>query len=290
MRPCAGCARNSTETRTMKNLNGVGSGTGANYPIILGAFQCMMDEGAVFDSWTGVSGSAMDMSMLASGWEPKEALKIAKETLPIDIIRPSLVWPVVPGLFTLDKMQEALQPNVALTFGDTETPLTIIATDSDTEEEIQFSSQKTPDVKLAPATQASTSIPWMFHHVEIDGRRLTDGGIVHNFPVDLPKSHAVGVRVLGQKHDPKPWKWWGSYSLNHVDAMMRAGERSHVSRAIWQKAKIVVIESPISGLDFLKLDKSMVNRLYTVGYEAVEKKLKNGWTWEPPEPGNGERR
>lgn len=264
----------------MTKKNVVGSGTGANYPVILGVVDALLEDGLEVESYTGVSGSAMCMSMLASGWTPHDALRLAKEIGPVDIIRPAWTMLTQPGVFQFDRMQDALESNVARTFNDTEVPLTIICTDSDTQEEVRYTSADTPDIRLPPAAQASTCIPWFARCVKMDGRRLTDGGVTHNFPVDIPKSDAVGIRVLGQKHDPKPWKWWGSFSVNIVDSMMRAAERAHVSRAVWQKAKIITVESPISGLDFHKLDDAMIDELYEIGKKAVHERFKNGWTWE----------
>jgi len=261
--------------------NGVGSGTGANYAIVLGFFQALLDDGFDPKALFGVSGSAMVMSLMACGHSPKKILDIAKKIGPADIIRPTgLRAFTTPGGFHLDRMRRAIREFVPATIGETQLPLTIVCHDSDTEEEVIFSSEKTPDAPLGLVVQASTSIPWMFRHVELDGRRLTDGGVVHNFPIDLPDGQAVGVRVLGAKHDPKPWKWWVSYSLNHVDAMMRAAERAHISRGLWEGSKILTVESPISGLDFLKLDCTMLERLFAVGYQTTRKAMAKGWTWK----------
>lgn len=260
--------------------NGVGSGTGANYAVILGAFQAMMDDGFEPESWVGVSGSAMVMALMACGYTPRKILNIAKAIGPVDIIRPSLTTPFVPGVFHLDRMRKALRRFIPATIGESKLPITIICHDSDTEEEVQFSTLSTPSAPFPAVIQASTSIPWMFRHVKVNGRRLTDGGVVHNFPIDVPQGQAVGVRVQGVKHDPAPWKWWGSYSLNHVDAMMRAAERAHISRALWEGSKILTVQSPISGLDFLKLDDAMLDRLFAIGYRAVQRKTQTGWAWK----------
>jgi hypothetical protein len=237
-------------------------------------------DGMGVKSWTGTSGSAMMGAYFASGNTPQQAKELTKQVTPNKILRPSRKFLFEPGVFNIDRIQKYLRVQVAPTFCETQIPLTIVATDSDTGKPVYFSSAKTPKVSVPLAVQASISMPDVFPVVKLEGKRLTDGGVTNNFAIDLPPGPAVGIRVLGAASEMKPWKWWGSFNMNIISALMMASERQHVATAMWKRAKIVTIQSPISGLDFFKLDADMIERLYKVGYDAVDKKLRDGWTWK----------
>lgn len=258
----------------------VGSGTGANYIVVAGALQRLINDGMGVKSWTGTSGSALMGSYFASGKSPQQAKELAKKITPNKLLRPSRKILFEPGIFNIDHIQKYLKENVVPTFCETTIPLTIVTTDSDTGKPVYFSSAKTPKVSVPMAVQASISMPDIFPVVKMEGKRLTDGGVANNFAIDLPAGPAVGIRVLGAASEMKPWKWWGSFNMNIISAFIMAAERQHVQTAIWKRAKIVTIESPISGLDFFKLDAEMIERLYRVGYDVVDQKLKAGWTWK----------
>jgi hypothetical protein len=258
----------------------VGSGTGANYIVVAGALHRLINDGMGILSWTGTSGSAMMGAYFASGKTPQQAKELAKQVTPNKLLRPSRKILFEPGVFNIDRIQKYLKQHVAPTIGETQIPLTIVATDSDTGRPVYFSSKKTPRVLLPKAVQASISMPDIFPVVRMGGKRLTDGGVSNNFAIDLPPGPAVGIRVLGAASEMKPWKWWGSFNINIISAFMMAAERQHIKTALWKRAKIVTIQSPISGLDFFKLDAAMIERLYKVGFDAVDKKLRSGWSWK----------
>jgi NTE family protein len=69
--------------------------------------------------------------------------------------------------------------------------LHVIATNVSTRREEVFSADTTPDVAVADALIMSQSIPFFFEAIRFDGQKIgegdfyADGGIVHNFPVEL---------------------------------------------------------------------------------------------------------
>lgn len=73
---------------------------------------------------------------------------------------------------------------------DAKIPLAIVAADIDTGEKVVFRKGK-----LTEAIRASTCIPGFFVPVEIDGRRLVDGGIVENLPLPSLSQSRVDVRI-----------------------------------------------------------------------------------------------
>ena len=80
------------------------------------------------------------------------------------------------------------------TFDDLPVPFACVATDLGSGEAVVLR-----DGDLVKAIRASMAIPSVFTTVEIDGKRLIDGGVVQNFPVSLVKEmgadFAIGVNV-----------------------------------------------------------------------------------------------
>ena len=259
----------------------VASGTGANYAIVAGAMDRLLANGLKPSALVATSGSSIVFAHLAAGGTPKSFLDFSKECPPVRILRPNWLWPFIPGLVTAKPIIKALAPHIPRAFAQCKVPLTIIATDSDTAEPLYFSSHLTPKMSVGKAIHASISVPWLMRHANIDGVRATDGGTTHNFAIDLPENPPLGIRVLGAKSTPKPWRWWPSYSLNHIDAMIRSQERAHISSGVWNRAKVLTIESPISSMDYFKVDAQMLDKLYVVGQTAVTEKIASGWDWRP---------
>lgn len=89
------------------------------------------------------------------------------------------------------------------TFGTTNIPLKIVATDMYTGEKVVFSTGS-----LVDAVRASIALPGIIQPHELDGRHLIDGGMVSNLPVELAPSRdkiiAVSVKNdLGHKRAKK---------------------------------------------------------------------------------------
>ncbi|MGI8588239.1 MAG: patatin-like phospholipase family protein [Chloroflexia bacterium] len=87
------------------------------------------------------------------------------------------------------------------TFADLRWPTGVTAVDIDTAEE--FALTQGP---VAPAVWAATAIPGVYAPVEINGRRLVDGGVLNPVPVDLAKrlgaSVTIAVDVLPESDRP----------------------------------------------------------------------------------------
>jgi len=258
----------------------VGSGTGANYPIVAGAL-CRLEEIENFHikGFISTSGSGVPFAFRARGPEQNmhKFLELAQKHPPMSMFRPCWNWPLVPGLFHLDNMAKDMEQYFSNRLGDNVIPHTLVTFNSDTKKPVLFSTITTPAVDTIKAMQASMAIPWLIRHVTIDEQRLTDGGVVNNFAINIPDSPAVGIRVLGAASEGRPWRWWGSYSWNHVDGMLMAQERAHIASGIWQKHKFITINSPISGMDFHLVDSDMIKKLFDIGYRVVDEKIKNGW-------------
>lgn len=105
---------------------------------------------------------------------------------------------LMPGHKFTRYLDAAIGPDV--TFADLKIPLAVVATDLTHWQEVALDSGPVID-----ALRASMSVPGVFAPVEVDGRRLVDGGFVNNVPVDLARrlgaDIVVAVDVDRQSYD-----------------------------------------------------------------------------------------
>lgn len=77
--------------------------------------------------------------------------------------------------------------------------LVVIATDLDAKQLVTFSAELTPKVSVVEAVRASMALPPLFEPVVIDGKLLSDGGLIENFPMHLfPVEEVLGLRLASQ--------------------------------------------------------------------------------------------
>ena len=106
------------------------------------------------------------------------------------------------GVFKGDKVAEFLGEIIGVeTFEDLNIPVTVVATDFFTGEQVAFDSGP-----LMPAIRATMALPGIFTPTEIDGKVLVDGGCVNLVPHDLLDKSlyriAIDVKDLPQRKKP----------------------------------------------------------------------------------------
>ena len=102
-------------------------------------------------------------------------------------------WTLGQGDKVYKLLEQLLKAKGAKHFSDTKIPFRCVATDmSDDMKEIVLGED--PDDDLASAMRASMSVPIVYKPVKWHGRRLSDGGLVNNLPVDVAR--AMGAEVI----------------------------------------------------------------------------------------------
>jgi NTE family protein len=118
---------------------------------------------------------------------------------------------------------------------------------------------------LAIALRASMSIPGIYPPVEIDGRRLVDGGVVNNLPVDVVREMGADVVIAVDVGVPlSPSDELFSMAAISSQALGLAARRN----ALEQRARAEVVLVPdLTGID--SLDFSNLTTLIEAGQEAA---------------------
>ncbi|MCF7795724.1 patatin-like phospholipase family protein [Patescibacteria group bacterium] len=156
-------------------------------------------------------------------------------------------------------------------FSDLKIPLSFNATDINTGEEIIFK-----DGPLFPALISSMAIPGIFPPVEIDGKYLSDGGILDNTPIKLIKKNKhillsnLDMSLLEINKNDRI-----SVLKNSIKIMQRKEsiEDIHYFKNM-KKIKLLSLnpDIAINSLDFRKKNyKELIN----YGYQLTLEKLEN---------------
>ena len=215
----------------------------------IGALRALEEEGIKPDMIAGTSAGSIIAALYATGMSvddiEKNILKHAPGMFDYDIacalaslIRIWLLFkgkPIMEGLIKGDRIEQImLKFTEQKTIRQTNIPIAITATDINDGSDVIFSSHSLRgsikydsiicnNVLLAEAVRASIAIPSLFKPriISINGkeRRLVDGGVVNNLPIDVLKSmgaHKVlGVNLgyCGQKFE-------------HIDNIMEIGSQT----------------------------------------------------------------
>jgi NTE family protein len=104
------------------------------------------------------------------------------------------------GMFSSEKIGKQFEEKVGrFNFEDLKIPLTVVATDFRTGEEVVFK-----EGPVTPAITGSSCFMFMFTPYEYQGRLLTDGGISNPTPVDLARKMGadvvIGIDVTAKGH------------------------------------------------------------------------------------------
>ena len=174
--------------------NGIGlvlSGGGARGLAHIGVLKVIEAEGIPIGSLSGTSMGGIIAAAFAAGWSPGELEEAAhnmgsvRELMKlVDIRSPRR------GLLAGQHVRSYLErfTPADLTFSDLSRPLGLKATDLHAGREFDLEQGSVLNAMLA-----TSALPGIFPAVEWEGRKLVDGGVLNNLPVDLIRR--LGARV-----------------------------------------------------------------------------------------------
>lgn len=155
----------------------------------IGVLKVFQEEGIPIDFVAGTSSGAIVAAMYCSGTSVREMEELARTVR----FRHFARWTVSRlGFCSNDRMKTFLGKAVqGSRFEELKTPLAIAATNLYTGDEVIFRRGS-----LLDAIRASCAYPGMFQPVEVDGRLLIDGLLVHPVP-SQPVRRMGADRVIG---------------------------------------------------------------------------------------------
>lgn len=174
------------------------------------------------------------------------------------------------GFFTADPLKEILIEYLGeVNIEDASIPLSIVATDLTSGEEVIFT-----EGPLADAVCASASIPGVYIPMRLNDRILVDGGIVQNVPIRPLKSMGAGVIIASQLGGVRAYE----EPKNVLDVMRNAFDIV-LSQRTKQEVKQADLLIAMDLRDFSIADNTQrYDELFAIGYDTAAKELaKMAW-------------
>lgn len=195
----------------------------------LGVLQVLEEAGIAVDYVSGVSAGAIVGACYAAGLRAEELDRVAGNFGWLRIARLSLLNPFRSGLARLglvdfSNLELALIRVLGdITFDELQRPLAIGTTDLMTGKRVTITSGR-----VAPAVQASSSLPGVVTPVRWRGHVLCDGVVSSNVPIqelrDMGADVVLAVNVMPRhRRLPSNFIWAGSGAFSEL--VLRAGDR-----------------------------------------------------------------
>ncbi len=183
------------------------SGGGARGIAHIGVLKVLEAYDLQPDYLAGTSMGGVIAAAYASGMSPGEMEQIALEYAATRKLL-QLADPTIPrnGLFQGNRLRTFFDQHLqGRTFADLRIPLTLVAVDLNSGQEIHIR-----EGLVADALRATVSIPGLLPPVERDGQRLVDGGLLNNLPVDVVREMGadvvLGVDISTSGNGDSPWQ------------------------------------------------------------------------------------
>ena len=163
------------------------SGGGARGLAHIGVLKALDEAHISVDYLAGTSMGGVIAAGYAAGLNPAEMEQIAQDfASPRKLLHMADLTVPRKSLFRGERLLTFFDQHLhGCTFADLRIPLTLVAVDLNSGQEVHFR-----EGSVAEAVRATVSIPGLLAPLERDGQRLVDGGLLNNLPVDV-------VRVMG---------------------------------------------------------------------------------------------
>ena len=165
------------------------------------------------------------------------------------------------GFFTTESLRELILEYVGeVNIEDALIPLSIVATDINSGEEIILTTGS-----VADAVCASAAIPGIYIPVELNGRTLVDGGLVQNVPIEALQALGAGVTIASHLNSVSHYS-----EISHVLDVMRNAFEIAVSQHTQDQLKDADLLVSMDLSDFsLRDNTERYDELFDIGYRAA---------------------
>lgn len=242
-----------------KNVLGLTlGGGGAKGYFHVGVLTALHEKGIKFNAVSGTSIGSIVGALYALGYSPKDMCALIKE---MGITKPSFMLKMKLKKIPLNKVIERVLGERS--FLELKMPFIAVATNLDSGREENLSSGD-----LCMALSASSTIPPAYRYVNIEGKRLVDGGFTNSVPVNAVKKLGANKILAIDLSANIP------YNYNSLKILDKVYPFHNVKRATRSSEKYladVLIEPELYNYTMLSVNK--FDELFEVGYDYAREKI-----------------
>lgn len=171
-------------------------GGGARGAAHIGVLDVLEREKVPIDCIAGTSAGSLVGAAYAGGLRGQRLVELAQQTRWRHIARPA--WPH-RGLISFAALEGYLIRAIGdLAFADLDIPFAAVATDMASGEQVVLRAGR-----VAPAVRASCSVPGVVTPLDLDGRLLSDGGVVNNLPISVVRDMGADIVIAVSLFKPQ---------------------------------------------------------------------------------------
>jgi hypothetical protein len=266
--------------RINREIDVVLPSSGVRAPCFIGGLEAILEKGYNIKRIAGTSGGAIIAAGYALGKTTEEMMELALQT-PYNSFKDfqiknllSLRNPSVYAGRELDNFYKKIFGDVTLKDFQIDCRLSVVTIIS--RERKIITRESHPDLPVWKAVRMSSTIPFIFPYLELDGKAVTDGGLYTSisdfFPDHLrpvvcirPRADHGIRRVFQDVQVNKLFVW--SYLKIVAEYFLDAADNQHVPDDEWGKT-IIIPTFEIGGFNF-ELGPQSIERLIQYGYNAV---------------------
>ena len=256
------------------------SSSGVRAPCFIGGIEGILEKGYEIKRIAGSSGGAIVAAGYALGKTTEELRRLAPRA-PYDKFKDyglcNLLSLTNPSIYTGQELDAYYQD----IFGDAKlkdfqidcriSVVTIIGRDR-----IILDRESYPDLYVWEAVRMSSTIPFIFPYLKLDGKELTDGGLVTDmfdiFPDDLrmkialrPRANHSLKKTIQDVKVSKLFIW--NYIKILIEYFLDAIDNQHVLEAEWKNT--IIIPTGLLGAFNFNIGPEDIIKLMDYGLEAV---------------------
>lgn len=253
-----------------REINLVLSGSGALYPVHVGAVCALHHLGFTFKAVSASSGGAVVASAIASKTSFNRLKRLVIDYDPWPRLIRKIQWPHKTWGFFSNRKVQTLVGRICgdSTFKQVDIPIHIVATQVQPYfKRIFLNREFSPDMTLAQAVQISTAIPVLFEPIIIDDKTFIDGTFTDSLPIEVFKNDFTNTIALQIKVKSKesPQSFWEFLKVC-LSLIIASPDLSYVPDDL-----VLIplnIYDQVSPLKFFMSRKDR-QRLFDIGYNSV---------------------
>ncbi len=270
------------KNKQKKEIDLVLSSSGVRAPCFVGGIEGILEKGYSIKRIAGTSGGAIIAAAYALGQTTKELRELAPDT-PYESFKDfrfrnllSLTNPSVYTAQELDTFYQSIFGSKKLKDFQIDCRIPVVTIIG--RERIILDKESYPDLYVWKAVRMSSTIPFIFPYLSLDGRAVTDGGLVTNmfdiFPDDLrmkitlrPRANHSIKKTIQDVKASKLFLW--NYIKILAEFFLDAVDNQHIPEAEWKNT--IVIPTHVLGAFNFDIGPEEIVTLMDYGLEAVKK-------------------